>query len=385
MARPRLWTRLQLLAVRIPRPTLAGWTALAVSLVGAWMAAENGENLALIAAALALGLTLAGIALPALLARDLRVTRNLPRRAMAGADLPVTVRVEGAGRRGGVPPCTVTDIPPRGAGGGGQARVPGSRRGSPTAEGVYRARFRRRGLHQLGVYVLETAAPFGFARALVAGRQPEEILVLPRIRPIELPRLPEPRVPVRRRSWGRPARDHQMEDFAGMREWRPGENPRRIHWRTSARRGILVMREYESPADRRVTVALETRLAEGDRNREAARFERAVTLAASLCAALERRGSAYRLALGGAGNGGCTPFGHGRAHLDRLLVRLAMVQPDPAATAEAMHEEMELGLPGDAAVLWVRTGAGEAPDAPGGVATLRPGADSDREAPEAVA
>lgn len=375
MSASGVWTRLQLLAVRVPRPTRAGWTALAISAGAAALAADNGHNLALIAAALGLGLTLAGIVLPALLVRDLRVVRNLPRRAMAGADLAVTVRVEATGRRGSVPICTVVDVPGRGAGGGGEARIPGSRRGTACAEGVYRTRFRRRGLHRLGVYVLETAAPFGFARAMIAADQPEEILVLPRIRPVRLPPLPSPRVPVRRRAWGFPARDHQLEEFAGLREWRPGENPRRIHWRTSARRGILVMREYESPADRRVTVALETRIAEGDPNRESARFERAVALAASLCAALERRGSAYRLALGGSG-GGCTQFGHGRAHLDRLLVRLALVQPDPAATAEAMDHQMELGLPPDAAVIWVRTGTGETPAAPGGTAVLRPGVEA---------
>ena len=100
MARAGVWTRLQLLAVRVPRPTKAGWTALAVSVLAAGMAADNGYNLALIAAALAMGLTLAGILLPAFLVRELRVTRNLPRRAMAGADLPVTVKVEATGRRG---------------------------------------------------------------------------------------------------------------------------------------------------------------------------------------------------------------------------------------------------------------------------------------------
>lgn len=372
MSRPGFWTRFQLLAVRVPRPTKAGWTALAISVIAAGAAADNGHNLALIAAALALGLTLAGIVLPALLVRDLVVSRNLPKRAMAGSDIPVTVKVSAGGRRGSVPPCTVTDVPPRGAGGGGQARVPGSQRGATTAEGVYRTRFRRRGLHQLGVYVLESSAPFGFARAVVAARQPEEILVLPRIRPVRLPHLPEPRTPVRRRAWGQPARDQQMEEFAGMREWRPGENPRRIHWRTSARRGILVMREYESPADRRVTVALETRIADGDPTREAARFERALALAASICAALERRGTAYRLAIGGPG-GGCTKFGHGRAHLDRMLVQLALTEPDAGASAEAMAASMELAVPPDAAVIWIRTGVGDGPSAPGGTATLRPG------------
>ena len=34
-------------------------------------------------------------------------------------------------------------------------------------------------------------------------------------------------------------------DFYGIRDWRAGDSRRRIHWRTSARRGSLVVREFE--------------------------------------------------------------------------------------------------------------------------------------------
>jgi len=367
---------LQHAIVRVPRPTVAGWVLLGVSLMAAVVGAHRLENLLLLLGALAAGLVGAGIVLPPFLLRGLQVTRRLPRRAMAGVSVPIEVHVRGPRRWPGVPTCTVSDQPSPTGGGGGTAHVPGATRADdPGTRAVYHTRFRRRGRHRLGVYVLETAAPFGFARAVRAAVAPDEILVLPRVRRISLPPLPLPRVTAMRLSWGRPSRSAQDEDFAGLREWRPGENPRRIHWRSSARTGRLLMREHEAPSDRRVTVALETALpADQSTRRQAhARFERAVALAASVCAALEREGIAYRLALGG-GHPIVTRFGLGTRHLDGLLQHLAEVAPDPAGTATEMLARLDLGAPRDAACLWVRCVPDEPPRVPGGTACLRPGA-----------
>ena len=274
-----------------------------------------------------------------------------------------------------MPTCVVTDQPSPTGGGGGTAYIAGTAGGDlEGATGVYYARFRRRGRHRIGVFLAETATPFGFAKALRVAIAPDEILVLPRVRRISLPTLPDPRVPARRQNWGRPSRSSLEEEFAGLRDWRPGENTKHIHWRTSARLNRLVMREHEAPSDRRVTVALETAMPESDggRRKAEARFERAVALAASVCAALERDGGVYRLALGGQ-RGRCTRFAHGRAHLDALLAALAEVQADPAGTAERMHRALELAVPRDAACIWVRLDPADPPEVSAGTACLRPG------------
>ncbi|GAC1653338.1 MAG: hypothetical protein NVS9B1_02330 [Candidatus Dormibacteraceae bacterium] len=52
-------------------------------------------------------------------------------------------------------------------------------------------------------------------------------------------------------------------DLYGVREYRPGDPLRRIHWRTSARRGELVVREFEPPGLRVLALLMEP--APGDR------------------------------------------------------------------------------------------------------------------------
>ncbi|HKW60458.1 MAG TPA: DUF58 domain-containing protein, partial [Candidatus Dormibacteraeota bacterium] len=46
-------------------------------------------------------------------------------------------------------------------------------------------------------------------------------------------------------------------ELFGVREYRPGDSLRRIHWRSSARHGVLVVREYEPPGVETLAVYLD--------------------------------------------------------------------------------------------------------------------------------
>ena len=46
-------------------------------------------------------------------------------------------------------------------------------------------------------------------------------------------------------------------DFYGIRSYRPGDSPRWIHWRTTARVGQPMVREFEEPPQQHLTVILE--------------------------------------------------------------------------------------------------------------------------------
>src|SRR5205814_7019129 len=88
-------------------------------------------------------------------------------------------------------------------------------------------------------------------------------------------------------------------EFHGLREFRSGDDPRDIHWRTSARRGRPFVRELEEETGRIVMIVLETGAAPvaGDPVRA---FEDAVSLAASLAVALLRKGLQVGLKTDGA-------------------------------------------------------------------------------------
>lgn len=75
--------------------------------------------------------------------------------------------------------------------------------------------------------------------------------------------------------------------FAGVREYVAGDNPRRVHWRATARTGVMQTRVYEPSASPVAAVFLDTitfsYLWEGQNS---ALLELAVCTAASLCSQL---------------------------------------------------------------------------------------------------
>jgi len=91
-------------------------------------------------------------------------------------------------------------------------------------------------------WVLESSDPLGFFRFRRRGANGEIGLVLPRF--TSLTSTPQARE--LEASVSAPRSGSGTELF-GVREYRPGDPLRRIHWRSSARLGELVVREYEPP------------------------------------------------------------------------------------------------------------------------------------------
>jgi len=91
-------------------------------------------------------------------------------------------------------------------------------------------------------WVLETGDPLGFFRRRGPSVDSELALVLPRF--AALATRPETRE--LEASLAAPRAGSGTEMF-GVREYRPGDPLRRIHWRSSARHGELIVREFEPP------------------------------------------------------------------------------------------------------------------------------------------
>jgi uncharacterized protein (DUF58 family) len=79
------------------------------------------------------------------------------------------------------------------------------------------------------------------------------------------------------------------------REYRHGDDVRRVHWRSTARRGELMVRREEQARQNVATVLLDTRAAAHRGTGPSSSFEWSVSAAASICAHLTRRGWTTRL------------------------------------------------------------------------------------------
>ena len=80
-----------------------------------------------------------------------------------------------------------------------------------------------------------------------------------------------------------------------VREYRQGDDLRRVHWRSSARVGELMVRREEQPWQSRATVFLDNRLVSHRGQGVASSLEAAVSVAASVAVHLTQRGYAVRL------------------------------------------------------------------------------------------
>jgi uncharacterized protein (DUF58 family) len=116
---------------------------------------------------------------------------------------------------------------------------------------------------------------------------------------------------------------------------------RHIDWKATARSRRLIVRQFTAEDERRVTVALDTRMMGGAGEQDAGtRFERGVTLAASLVAHFIAESAEVRLIVGEEQG----RYGVGTEHLYHCLRRLALAAPaataDPArgVAGEASHE-----------------------------------------------
>ena len=86
------------------------------------------------------------------------------------------------------------------------------------------------------------------------------------------------------------ARARTEEELHGVRAWREGDDPRRVHARTSARRGEPIVTEWRGAQGQEITLVLGTGGASAD-------FERAVRAAATIWRALLASGRPVRLVL----------------------------------------------------------------------------------------
>ncbi len=192
----------------------------------------------------------------------------------------------------------------------------------------------RRGLHEFPPLALESRAPFGFFRRKRTLAAPARVLVYPELRPLRrlnlLDRQPSVQLTRPRAGAG--------TEVIGVRPYRTGDSPRHIHWRSVARTGQLISKEFVDESRPGVTVALDLfPNPYPDPENKHHPFEWAVKIAASIGDYAQRRGYALHLLA----DETAWPPPSGPLSRLALLEYLARVQP---TSMRSLAEILETGM-----------------------------------------
>jgi uncharacterized protein (DUF58 family) len=353
----------------------AGWYYLLVVMLtfGAAMARE--VNLLLILAGMLVGPLLLSRGLAGLTLHGITVRRKVPQNVCAGDLLVSHIILSNTRRSMGSWAVMAEDVIQRESGKGDEAAdaLGGKRPLAATRpersvagvlfpylparqsrKGVYRGRFAERGRYRLGPLRISTRFPFGLFCRTITLEHAETLTVFPR-----LGRLNRGWLARRHESFAdadrRERRPGSEGDFYGIRPWRAGDSLRWIHWRSSARTGKLLVRQFEQPRNRDLAILLDLWQPVEPTARQRENVELAVSFVATAVADLCRKGDTS-LYLGTNHPrpeffGGATST----AMLSEVMQRLAVIEARNDDGLSGLLEEMLRNLQPDAEVLIVST------------------------------
>jgi uncharacterized protein (DUF58 family) len=214
----------------------------------------------------------------------------------------------------------------------------------------YAVRSDVRGKFVVGPMTVRLSDPFGLVeldRAFVAT---SSLVVTPKVTPL-------PAIPLSGAWTG--AGDNRPRAFAAgsaedvtVREYRQGDELRRVHWRSSAKAGELMVRREEQPWQSRATLFLDNRATSHRGTGAASSLEHAVAVAASVAVHLVQRGFRVRLvtATGEEDGGAWHEHGAQVAETAPLLESLAVLREvgqtslDVRWLQEAGHSGLLVGV-----------------------------------------
>jgi uncharacterized protein (DUF58 family) len=213
--------------------------------------------------------------------------------------------------------------------------------GNQATSVTYSVRADARGRYEIGPLVVRLTDPFGLCELIRSFPSVDRLTVIPEVVPLPTIRLAGEYTGTGD-SRARSVAVHG-EDDAATREYRHGDDLRRVHWRSTARVGELMVRREEQPWESRATVVLDTRAFAHRGEGPTASFEWAVSAAASIALHLRRAGYRLRLvsptidvdASDGAGDG---------AVLDHLAEVHTRGRSDLAALVEQVRSRADGGL-----------------------------------------
>jgi uncharacterized protein (DUF58 family) len=195
--------------------------------------------------------------------------------------------------------------------------------------------FPRRGAWNHEGLTTTTRFPFGFIKKTRHFNKRKEILVYPRVEPLE--EISEMLALVGDEMAGfHRGRGHELHS---LRDYQHSDSARLVSWRASARTGALKVKEFARDDEQRVMIALDTAGPGGTGAKVGAgegtfgdRFERAVSLAASFAWHFSGTDGIAQLRT----PGGATPMARASEIIHVILRELALIQPESSGGNPAM-------------------------------------------------
>ncbi|MFW6161753.1 MAG: DUF58 domain-containing protein, partial [Planctomycetota bacterium] len=192
-----------------------------------------------------------------------------------------------------------------------------------------------RGVYRVRGVSFSARFPFGFFHQERRRALASELVVYPRLGRVATNFLGRAQSLAHTRRRSHTARGE--EEFRGLREYRQGDNPRRIHWKTSAKLGQPLIKEYEAVVTERAFLLLDTRCERSGGEP----LESAVSFVATLARDLMLRGFQVSFA-GYAPRLVVTAAMKGTAGLRALLDLLARLEPDPGHSLRSLVAEPQV-------------------------------------------
>jgi uncharacterized protein (DUF58 family) len=213
---------------------------------------------------------------------------------------------------------------------------PGRARVEMTAE--------RRGRYVVPGLGVSGTDPLGLLATRRSFRQPAQaVLAYPRFFHIETLPLPVGR---RYQPGGIPLASSlgDVNEFVSTREYREGDPLRKIHWRSWARRGIPVVKEYQEEYFSRIALVLDTFLPRRARRDERRAFEAAISVLASIADHFSRSENVVDIFAAGP-DVYQVSAGRSLAYLENVLDVLACLEPchEPPFARVGPHLHERLG------------------------------------------
>jgi uncharacterized protein (DUF58 family) len=200
---------------------------------------------------------------------------------------------------------------------------------------VVELQFPRRGIHRLDAAHVATLFPLGLFRKGMRQRLDCDVIVFPSLSTGQhLVRRSTSAIGESRDSragWG--------HDLHSLRALRPGDDPRRIHWKQTARTGSLIFMEREAERSRRITVVLDNGVDRGDGEAGTERLELRISAAAAAALAYLDGGFEVELVT----RTERIDFGAGPRQRRRILETLALL-PTVDAEQEPLYGGVGLEL-----------------------------------------